>query len=322
MRKRGIIKVPNILLAYPLKEKHVTEIKNLLPDYAILLEPKEEKLAETEVIIHWTKDIQELWQAGKFPNLKWVHAISAGVNYLPLAELQAQGIILTNSSGIHKYTITEYVIGALLYYLRDFGQLKENQKNQKWDLDVQTEQLHEKTLMIFGIGNIGRQLAVVAKTFGMRVIGVNTSGRNVAEVDETLSQEESKDRLQDANVIVSILPQTPETIGFFNKERFSKMQPGTLFVNVGRGSSVETEALLDALDQGILSFAVLDVFNNEPLEEESPLWSHKKILISPHNSGSVAHFREALYGIIKPNIAAYAQNGKPAVNVIDYEKSY
>ena len=314
--------MPNILLVYPLKEKQVTEIKKLLPDYAILLEPEEEKLAETEVIIHWTKDIQELWQARKFPNLKWVHAISAGINYLPLAELQAQKIVLTNSSGIHKYTITEYVIGALLYYLRDFGQLKENQKNQKWDLGVQTEQLHEKTLMIFGIGKIGRQLAVVAKAFGMRVIGVNTSGRNVAEVDETLSQEESKDRLQDADVIVSILPQTPETMGFFNKERFSKMQPGTLFVNVGRGSSVETEALLDALDQGILSFAALDVFNNEPLEEESPLWSHKKILISPHNSGSVAHFREALYGIIKPNIAAYAQNGKPAVNVIDYEKSY
>lgn len=318
----GVIKVPNILIAYPLKDNHLTEIKSLLPDYDILLEPVEEKLAETEVIIHWTNDIQELWQAGKLPNLKWVHAISAGINYLPLAELHTQEIVLTNSSGIHKYTITEYVIGALLYYLRDFGQLKENQKNKKWDLDVRTEQLHEKTMMIFGIGNIGRQLAVVAKAFGMRVIGVNTSGRSVEEVDETLSQKESKERLQDADVIVSILPQTPETIAFFNKERFSKMQPGTLFVNVGRGSSVETEALLDALDQGILSFAALDVFNNEPLEEESPLWSHKKILISPHNSGSVAHFREVLFSIIEPNFASYAQNGKPSVNVIDYEKSY
>lgn len=318
----GVIKVPNILIARPLKDKHLDEIRQLLPDYEVLLEPDEAKLAETEIIVHWTPAIQELWEAGKFPNVKWVQAISAGINYLPLEELHKKGIILTNASGIHKYTITEYVIGVLLYYLRDFGKLKKNQESQKWDVTVQTEQLHEKTLMIFGIGNIGRQLAVVAKAFGMRVIGVNTSGKKVEEVDETYSQEESTDHLDEADVIVSILPQTPQTIAFFDKERFAKMKPGTLFVNVGRGSSVVTDDLLEALNQDILAFAALDVFNNEPLEEDSPLWQHEKIMISPHNSGSVAHFREALFSVIGPNVASYAQNGKPIINVIDYEKSY
>lgn len=318
----GVVKVPNILIMRPLKDKHLDEIRQTLPDYEILLEPEEAKLAETEIIVHWTPAIQAFWEAGKLPNLKWVQAISAGINYLPLKELHEKGIILTNTSGIHKYTITEYVIGALLYYLRDFGKLKKNQEIKKWDVAIQTEQLHEKTLMIFGIGNIGRQLAVVAKAFGMRVIGVNTSGKKVEDVDETYSEAESANHLKEADVIVSILPQTLQTIAFFDKKRFAKMKPGTLFVNVGRGSSVVTEDLLEALNQDILAFAALDVFNNEPLEADSPLWQHEKILISPHNSGSVAHFREALYSVIKPNVASYAQNGKPAINVIDYEKSY
>ena len=318
----GVIKVPNILIMRPLKDKHLDEIRQSLPDYEVLLEPEEAKLAETEIIVHWTPDIQELWEASKLPNLKWVHAISAGINYLPLEELHQKGIILTNASGIHKYTITEYVIGALLYYLRDFGKLKRNQENQRWDVAVQTDQLHETTLMIFGVANIGRQLTVVAKAFGMRVIGVNTSGKKVEEVDETYSQAESTNHLKEADVVVSILPQTPQTIAFFDKERFAKMKPGTLFVNVGRGSSVVIDDLIEALNQDILAFAALDVFNNEPLEEDSPLWQHEKIMISPHNSGSVAHFREALFSVIGPNVASYAQNGKPTINVIDNEKSY
>ncbi|MGP6138907.1 MULTISPECIES: NAD(P)-dependent oxidoreductase [unclassified Jeotgalibaca] len=314
--------MPNILITKPLKEKHHTFIQECLPDYEILTEPEEGKLAETEIIIHWPQTINTLWKEGKFPKLKWVQAISAGINYLPVAELQEKGIIITNASGIHKYTITEYVMGALLYYLRDYEQLKQNQHENRWSLDVRVEQLHEKTMMIFGIGNIGRQLATVAKAFGMTVIGVNTSGRTVSEVDETLAQEASKSRLKEADIIVSILPQTPETIHFFNKEIFEQMKPGTLFVNVGRGSSVDAEALVEALENDTLAFAALDVFEQEPLEADSPLWQHDKILISPHNSGTVAHFRDALFTIIGPNMEAYALNGKPSLNVIDYGKSY
>lgn len=314
--------MPNILLTQSLKENHLAFIAASLPDYEILTAIDENKLADTEIIIHWTSAIAALWREGKFPKLKWVQAVSAGVNYLPLQELQEKGVIVTNASGIHRYTITEYVIGALLYYMRDFKQMKTNQQNKQWSQDVQVEQLHDKTMLIYGVGKIGRQLATVAKAFGMKVIGVNTTGKEVAEVDETLMQDDSNERLQDVDIIVSILPQTPDTIDFFDTARFEKMQPGTLFVNVGRGSSVNEQALLAALENGTVAFAALDVFNNEPLEEESPLWEHEKIFISPHNSGTVAHFREALFSVIAPNIKAYAENGKPNVNVIDYGKSY
>lgn len=314
--------MPNILISKSLKEHQMRMIQEQMPGYEILTEPDEAKLAETEVIIHWTAAIQKLWDEGKFPNVKWVQAISAGINYLPLAELEERGIILTNGSGIHKYTITEYVMGALLYYLRDFPQLRKNKYSKKWDQKVRVEQLHEKTMMIFGIGNIGRQLATVAKAFGMHVIGVNTSGNSVAEVDETVAQDASLSRLADADIVVSILPQTPETMGFFNPEKFSAMRPGTLFVNVGRGSSVDDAALIEALDNGTLAFAALDVFHKEPLEEANPLWEHEKVFISPHNSGTVAHFRDALFTVIGPNVEAYARDGKPTINVINYDKSY
>lgn len=314
--------VPNVLINTDLKESQFKKIQTLLPEYEILTEPRVDKLNDTEVVVHWSKEIAKLWQEEKLPNLKWVQAISAGVNYLPLEGFQEKGIVLTNASGIHKYTITEYVIGALLNYLRDFDQLKENQEKKYWTNDVRVEQLNGKTILIYGIGSIGRQLARVCQSFGMHVIGVNTSGNAVDEADETVSQENSDGQMQDADIIVNILPETPETIDFFDHQRFQNMKRGTIFVNVGRGSSVDTTALLEALDNDILAFAALDVFETEPLETGSPLWKHEKVFISPHNSGKVEHFRDALFTVIEPNMRAYANDGKPSLNVVDYDKSY
>lgn len=317
-----MFKMANILINEKLKESQLKTIAELLPEYEILTELETDKLRNTEVIVNWSKKMTELWEEGKFPNLKWVQATSAGVSYLPLKKFQEKGIVLTNASGIHKYTITEHIIGVLLSYLRDFDQLKENQEKKHWTNEVRVEQLYGKTILIYGIGSIGRQLARVCQSFGMHVIGVNTSGDAVDEADETLSQENSDTRIQDADIIVNILPETQETIGFFNHQRFQKMKAQTVFVNVGRGSAVDTEALIEALDNDIIAFAALDVFETEPLDADSPLWEHDKVFISPHSSGKVEHFRDALFTVVEPNVRAYAKNGKPSLNVIDYDKSY
>lgn len=141
-------------------------------------------------------------------------------------------------------------------------------------------------------------------------------------MDQTISQERLKEVISEGDIIVSILPETPETINYFSKEVFAAMKKGVQFVNVGRGTSVVEEDLLEALDNGTISFAALDVFQTEPLNESSPLWNHEKTLITPHISGSVEHFRDALFAVIEPNAVSFVKEGKVSVNEISYDKNY
>ncbi|AZP05054.1 hydroxyacid dehydrogenase [Jeotgalibaca ciconiae] len=312
-----------LLLNRELKEQQIQRIKELLPEFEVYTELNDESvLKDIEVVIHWTPEMGKFWEEGKLPQLKWVQAISAGVNYLPQESFREKEVILTNASGIHQHTISEHIIGVLLYHARAFDQVIKNQKNKKWEQDLTIQELRDKTLMIFGIGNIGRRLATIAQAFGMKTVGVNTSGHQVSEVDETVAQDQCEEVLKKADYVVNILPETKETINFFDKERFSQMKEGVAFVNVGRGSSVDVAALTEALDNGTVSFAALDVFEKEPLEEDSPLWNHKKVLITPHVSGLVEHFRDELFSVIEPNVEAFVNDGKPSVNVVDYDKSY
>lgn len=313
----------NVLIATPLKENQLEDLKKILPAAHFYTDVEEEKNhEETEIIIHWTKKVGTYFEKGNFPNLKWVQVISAGINYVPLDAFSEKGIILTNTSGIHQHTITEHIIGVLLHFMRDFQTLETNQTEKHWENDGEVKQLYGKTMMIYGIGNIGRRLATVAEAFGMETIGVNHSGKTVEEAGRTVTQGESDGLIGEADIIVSILPETEETKGFFDAERFAKMKKGVLFVNVGRGSSVEDAALIEALDSGKVAFAGLDVFDPEPLPFESPLWEHEKIFITPHNSGTIEHFRDALFSVIRPNIQAYNETGKPSEKVIDYTKRY
>lgn len=279
-------------------------------------------LENVEVIFHWNKKMTELWKQGKFPKLKWVQVISAGVNSVPLSDFREKGVILTNASGIHKYTISEHVIGILLYQMRSLPKVVENQENKDWNQDVSIQQLYGKTMIIVGAGQIGRQLGKLAKVFGMKTIGVNRSGNEIEEMDQTITQERLKEVLGEGDIIVSILPQTPETINYFSKDLFATMKKGVQFVNVGRGTSVVEKDLLEALNNGTVSFAALDVFQTEPLNESSPFWDHENILITPHISGSVEHFRDALFAVMEPNARSYVTEGKVSVNKISYERNY
>ena len=315
---------PLLLLMTDLKDHHIKELEDSLAGFELIRTIPEDKrqLSRIEIVVGWTKELTELWQQGDLISLKWIQAISAGVNSLPLDSLREHGVMLTNASGIHKDTISEHVIGLILYHARSFNQIKLNQQNNHWDQAISVQQLEGKTAIIFGIGNIGRRLATLLKAFGVHTIGVNTRGNKVAEVDQTVSQEESNRYLEQADYVINILPQTDETKGFFNSDRFKAMKKGTAFFNVGRGNTVDTEALLTALDSNQLAFAALDVFETEPLEADSPLWQHDRIFITPHVSGMVEHFRDALFSVVGPNAQAYGENGKPSLNMVDYEKRY
>lgn len=180
---KGIISLnenKKVLFNQELKEKQMQRLKEIFSDYQVVLDSNQvSDLESVEVIIHWNQQMEALWNQGKFPNLKWVQVISAGVNSVPLTDFSEKGIILTNASGIHKYTISEHVIGTLLYQMRNLSKVVKNQENKVWNQDVSIQQLHGKTMMIVGAGQIGRQLGKLAKVFGMRTIGVNRSGNKI-----------------------------------------------------------------------------------------------------------------------------------------------
>lgn len=311
------------LISVNMKEEQLQRVKEILRGYDVRTDDgTEEELAQTEIIIHWNKEVQALWQAGKLPNLKWVQVISAGVNYVPLKEFAEKGILLTNTAGIHSDTIGEHVMAMLLYVTRQIYRIQANQERRQWDQALPIAELKGKTMLIVGAGHIGRRLAEIAKTFRMQTIGVNRSGRPIPEMDEAITQDRITEVLGRSDVIVNILPGTEETEHYFSRMLFEQMMPGTVFINVGRGSTVDTAALLDSLNSGVVRFAALDVFEEEPLPEDSPLWEHEHVLVSPHVAGQLEHFRDTFFPVIEENLISYLETGTPAVNLIDYAKNY
>ncbi|CZQ86420.1 NAD(P)-dependent oxidoreductase [Trichococcus collinsii] len=306
-----------------LKEQHIEKLKELYPDYEMVTDDAEtEAFREVEWAVGWNDKLTTLLEEGQMPSLRWVQAISAGVNSLPLETFESQGIYLTNASGIHSEPIAEYVIGVLLSHMRGLRTAILNQPQRKWEQTTELQELKSKTMMIVGAGQIGNRLGELAKAFGMKVIAVNRSGKEIPGFDVTVKMDNVGTVIDFADVVVDILPQTDETYRVFDDALFSRMKKGVLFVNVGRGVTVDSDSLIKALDNGTVAYAALDVFDEEPLPAGSPLWNHEKILITPHFSGVVEHFRDNLFEVVLENAESYRKDGKPSRNLIDFERKY
>jgi phosphoglycerate dehydrogenase-like enzyme len=311
------------LLKTRLKEQHIETLKELYPDYEMISDDAEtEAFSAVEWTVGWNDKLTNLLEEGQLPSLKWVQAISAGVNSLPLATFERKGIYLTNASGIHSEPIAEYVIGVLLSHMRGLRTAILNQPQRKWEQTTELQELKGKTMMIVGAGHIGNRLGELAKAFGMKVIAVNRSGKELPGLDVTVKMDNIGTVIDFADVVVDILPQTDETYRVFDDALFSRMKKGVLFVNVGRGVTMDTDSLIKALDNGTVAFAALDVFDEEPLPAASPLWNHEKVLVTPHFSGIVEHFRDNLFEVVSENAASFKKDGKPSRNLINFEKKY
>lgn len=323
MKEKGIWLLQNM------KPEQIEKVKEIAPDYH-LIEDWDENYAldypveKIEIVYGWhkgkTKEAKLLETENS--SLKWIQLASAGVDYMDLERLEKNGVLLTNGSGIHAIPIAETVFGMLLAYGRKIQQAILDQVEHVWGEDQTLMELNEKTIMVVGAGSVGVEIARLAKAFNMKTIGINRSGREVYYMDVVYKQPELAKHVNKADIVVNVLPLTSETEHFFNENIFSQMKDGTLFVNVGRGPSVNTDDLIAALEIGKIAFAGLDVFENEPLEKESPLWDRKDVLITPHNSGFAEHFRNRLFRIFEPNLEAFVARKQLPQNVVDYEKKY
>ncbi|MCC3376859.1 D-2-hydroxyacid dehydrogenase [Cohnella sp. REN36] len=276
---------------------------------------------EAEVVCGWWPAVAD---EGLKPEakLRWVQTGSAGVDNLPLARLASREVILTSASGVHPIPMTETVFAMLLAFTRRLHEAIRHQREGRWAPAGRYGELHGLTIGIVGAGEIGAETARIAQAFGMHTLGIRRSARPAPHFDRMYGMEELDEVLGQSDVVVNILPHTEETVRLFDARRFSRMKPTGLFINIGRGTAVDTDALTEALRAGTIAGAGLDVFDPEPLPEGHPLWSMDNVIITPHIGGATEAYKARMADLFIANLSAYVADGRPARNLIDYSRSY
>ncbi|UYO04886.1 D-2-hydroxyacid dehydrogenase [Paenibacillus sp. PSB04] len=282
---------------------------------------------EAEILVGWSRQIadQVLNQDSR---LKWLQTWSAGVDTLPLDKLEQKGVLLTNSSGVHAIPISETILGMMLSFSRQLHVSVRNQLKHSWETKLAApgrdtlSELHGRTAVIVGVGEIGSETARLAKAFGMRTVGVRRSGKADPHVDEMFTMDGLHKALSQGDYIISVLPLTDETHHLLNAAAWAAAKPGACFINAGRGPTVDTASLLGALRSGQISCAGLDVFEKEPLPEDHPLWDMEQVIITPHVSGSTDRYTERVIDIFVENLKAYVQGKELPRNLVNYERAY
>lgn len=263
--------------------------------------------------------VSRAWTAAD--RLRWLHIASAGVDPVMFPELRESDVVLTNSRGVFDAAIAEYVLGVVLAFAKDLPGSLRLQQRRTWR-HRETERVAGTSALVVGTGPIGRAVARLLGAVGMRVTG---AGRRAREGDpdfgDVVSSDELTRHLPDFDVVVAVAPLTEQTKGMFDADVFAAMRPGARFVNVGRGELVVTDALVEALNAGRLSGAALDVFEQEPLPENSPLWTMENVLVSAHMSGDVVGWRHALVEVFTDNFARWL-DGRELRNVVDKRLGY
>jgi phosphoglycerate dehydrogenase-like enzyme len=258
-----------------------------------------ELVARAEVLFGFPREdpAQIAWAVRTAPGLRFVQATFAGAGQqLAAAQLERadlERIRWASSSGVHATTLAEWSIFGILALTKDLPRLLRDQRKRRWSHYPVGEVLG-KTLLVVGLGEIGRETARLAEAFGMRVLAVRRD--NASDLDELLPR---------ADAVVITLPLTSETRGLFDRARLERLRQGAILVNVGRGAVVDEEALVDALRSGRLCGAALDVFAEEPLPESSPLWEMENVILSPHTAALSVRENARVVEILAENLRRY-----------------
>ena len=257
-------------------------------------------------------------------NLDVLQLFSAGADpYMPKGVL-AEKTVLCNATGAYGQAVSEHAFAMTMMLIKKLHLYRTSQLNCRWEDRGNVSSLAESTVLVVGLGDIGLSYARLVKAMGARVIGVKRRGGTCPEnVDELVLTEDIDRVLPEADVIMSILPNTKETAYFYTAERFAKMKDSAVFVNCGRGNAVSHEVLLNALQSGQIAAAAIDVCETEPLPPDSPLWQEEKLVITPHVAGNFHH--SSIYRVVMEiaveNLGNYLA-GKPLRNIVDPATGY
>lgn len=262
------------------------------------------------------------------PNAKWYAIASAGINGYDADLVESRNMLISNSSGTYGVTIAEHIIMMSLMIMRNMFLYEDARKSHKWigyplpQKDMRT--LTGSKILILGTGNLGATFAGRVKGFEPEsVIGVSRSGNAVPEFDKVIKIEELDSALPNADLVVMCLPGTPETDNIMNAERIGLLSENAILINVGRGTSIDSDALINALENDKIAAAALDVFPEEPLPDDSPFWSVKNLYVTPHISGQDTALitREINARMFCEDIENYCK-GLPLKYAVDLRRGY
>ena len=278
-------------------------------------------LMDLDVVFAWNFDRPRLLDLLlRTPRLRWIQSISAGVEDLASPALREHGVVLTNAAGVYDPGLAESVLGFLLTFST---RIIEDARLEPgaWPQDG-TRLLRGTTALVVGAGSIGSEVGRLLKAAGLRVRGIARTPRPADGVFEAIAGvEELHAELTRANHVVNVLPITGETRGLFDAGAFAAMRSDAVFVNIGRGATVDEQTLIAALEKGVIGGAALDVFEVEPLPTESTLWRMPNVLVSPHRAGDHERWADDVVALFVDNLRRFVA-GEPLRNVVDVELGY
>lgn len=259
------------------------------------------------------------------PKLRWVQGSMAGAGEVAKTSgLVETDVAVTTAGGVYSGALAEFALMAMLQYAKRLDRLRRDRAERRWD-QRPVGTLRGKTLCLVGAGSIGRAVAERARPFGMRVLGIKRTVREGDEAweyaDELYATRDLGGALGEADYVVVTLPLTPETEHLLDAGAFAEVKEGAYFVNIGRGRVVDEGALVEALRGGRLSGAALDVFEEEPLPEESALWETEGVIVSPHATDLVEGINELQTDLFCENLRRYLA-GEPLLNELDKGLGY
>ncbi len=279
--------------------------------------PTQAQRADTEAMLAWGAP------AGLLPNmpkLRWVQALTAGVeSWLALPDLPP-GLTLTCARGTHRESMAENIFGALFHLTKPYAAIVQDQKQNKWVRRVATP-LAGQTLGILGLGAIGQQVAEIADAIGMRVIGTKRRGEAIPHVEKVLPPERTDEVLAQSDFVLLLLPATRETENFINAARLAQMKPTAWLLNFGRGHLIADADLIAAVKAEKIAGAVLDVFRQEPLPSDHPFWQTEGIIVLPHIGGGHPQRDKVVAKLFVENLRRFL-DGEALKEVVDRAAGY
>jgi phosphoglycerate dehydrogenase-like enzyme len=335
-----------VLITAPFEASRQERLQNLSSDLQIKLWPShsagaipDELWQDAEIL--YTSFSTPLPSPEQAPRLRWVQLYSAGPDLILTQPLFQTSVIFTTASGVHATNMAEYVFMALLAWFHRFPRALEWQQRGQWPSPSErsslfvTEELRGKTIGIVGYGSIGRQVGYLAHAFGMRVLAMQrgTDHRDhgflfpgIGDAEGTLPEryyppEQLHVLLNESDVVVIAVPLTPMTWGLFDEAALQSMKPAAFLVNLARGNVCDESALVRALQERWIAGAALDVFHQEPLPPDHPLWQLPNVFISPHSAGLSPQYNERAAMIFEENLRRYLA-GEPLHNTVDKTQGY
>lgn len=317
-----------LVLADP-NEPQLAALESLRADANIIAGKSAESFAaaakDATVILHWSGSLALLKRVfGMCPNVRWVHSRSAGLDKTLFPELIESPVPLTNGSGVFSPPLAEFVLGAILYFAKDFRRMIRNQMASVWEAFDVTP-IKGQTVGIVGYGDIGRAIAVIVRPLGMPVLAVKRHVGPSQGADPLVEQMYGPDRriemIRRCDYIVVAAPLTSETHGMIAEPEFAAMKPTAVVINVGRGPVIDEKAMVNALSQQRIKGAALDVFDHEPLPEGHPFYKLENVLLSPHCADHTPDWLDLAMQFFIAQFKRF-EKSEPLMNVVDKKLGY